>query len=266
MPMSPTRGVRTWAALWRIRVLHELHYRANLAINLLQVGVDLGVGLIAIRLVLANTESLNGWSASELLVVLGTYTMLDAIFRAVVWPNMSAIVRDVQDGTFDGVLVAPADDQLLVSTRELELWHLSGVVVGAGAVGYATGDLAGIDAGAVASYLVLFLIGVVLVYASFLSVTSLAFRLVDIEDLLFRLFQGASSSGRWPIGIYPGWLQAALTAIVPVAVAVTVPSSALTGRLSWTGLALTVAAGVAACSASRWVFRRSIRAYSGASA
>jgi ABC-2 type transport system permease protein len=266
MPASPVHGLRTWAALWRIRALHELHYRANLAINVFQVGVDIAIGVIAIRLVFANTDSLNGWSEAELLIVLGAYTMLDAIFRAVVWPNMAAIVSDVKDGTLDGVLVMPADDQLIVTTRELSVWDLSGVVIGAGVVAYGAGQLGGVGPSAIASFALLFVVGLAIVYSFFLAVTSLAFRLVDIEDLLFRLFQGASSSGRWPIGIYPGWLQAALTAIVPIAVAVSVPSSALTGRLSPWAFALSITVGVAAVAASRWVFRRGLRAYSGASA
>lgn len=109
-------------------------------------------------------------------------------------------------------------------------------------------------------------VAVAIVYGFFLAVTSLAFRLVDLRDLLFRLFQGASYSGRWPLGIYPNWLRIALTVIVPIGLAVTIPSSALAGRLSWAGLAASLAAGAAVLMWSRWVFRRGTQAYSGASA
>jgi ABC-2 type transport system permease protein len=43
---------------------------------------------------------------------------------------------------------------------------------------------------------------------------------------------GVYQAGRWPVGIYPGWLRTGLTFLVPIAFAVTVPAEALTGRLN----------------------------------
>jgi len=57
--------------------------------------------------------------------------------------------------------------------------------------------------------------------------------------LLPGRFDGVAADGgiradaaRWPITIYPGWLKSALTFLVPVAFAVTVPSQALVGRMT----------------------------------
>jgi len=118
----------------------------------------------------------------------------------------------------------------------------------------------------VVAYVLLVPAAAAVVYAFFLMVTSLAFRLVDLRDLLFRLFQGSSYSGRWPLGIYPNWLRVALTAIVPIGVAVTVPASALAGRLAWPGVVAALAVTVVVLAATRWLFRRAIAGYSGASA
>jgi ABC-2 type transport system permease protein len=45
------------------------------------------------------------------------------------------------------------------------------------------------------------------------------------------IFQAMYQAGRWPVSIYPIWLRPPLTFLVPVALAVTVPAQALTGRL-----------------------------------
>ena len=46
-----------------------------------------------------------------------------------------------------------------------------------------------------------------------------------VFDAIFQL-------ARYPIGVYPGWLQFALTWIIPVAVLTTIPAQALTGDIT----------------------------------
>jgi ABC-2 type transport system permease protein len=94
---------------------------------------------------------------------------------------------------------------------------------------------------------------------------ALAFWVVRMEHVL-ELFEGVYQTGRWPIGVYPGWLRYGITFLVPVGLAVTVPAEALTSRLH--PLTLLGAAGFAAglFAFTRWFWRFGLRRYSGASA
>jgi ABC-2 type transport system permease protein len=73
-------------------------------------------------------------------------------------------------------------------------------------------------------------------------------------------------AARWPVTIYPGWLRAILTFVVPVTFAVTMPSQALVGGLGGRLLGLTLALAVGLSVASRMLWRIGVRRYSGASA
>jgi ABC-2 type transport system permease protein len=73
-------------------------------------------------------------------------------------------------------------------------------------------------------------------------------------------------AGRWPVGIYPGWLRFMLTFLVPVAFAVTVPAEALTARLTLETLAGAVALASVLLIVSRVFWRYGVRNYTGASA
>ena len=86
-----------------------------------------------------------------------------------------------------------------------------------------------------------------------------------VENLLV-IFQSMYEAGRWPVGLYPGWLQFALTSLVPIAFAVTVPSEALTARLNSQTLLLAVALAVGLLLLSRWFWTFGVKRYSGASA
>ena len=70
-----------------------------------------------------------------------------------------------------------------------------------------------------------------IVYSFWLILATTAFWFVRIENILV-IFQSVYEAGRWPVGIYPAWLRFALTFLVPVAFAITVPAQALAGRLT----------------------------------
>ena len=80
------------------------------------------------------------------------------------------------------------------------------------------------------------------------------------------IFQGVYEAGRWPVGIYPNWLQAALTFLTPVAFAVTIPAQALVGRLNTTSLLSSLGVAIIMLLGSRLFWRFGIKHYAGASA
>jgi ABC-2 type transport system permease protein len=81
-----------------------------------------------------------------------------------------------------------------------------------------------------------------------------------------ELFDGVFQTGRWPVGIYPGWLRYSVTFLIPIAFAVTVPAEALTSRLDWQTLALAAGFTVVFFALARWFWRFGLSRYSGASA
>ena len=83
---------------------------------------------------------------------------------------------------------------------------------------------------------------------------------------MFEMFDNIYSTGRWPIGIYPTWLRAGLTFLVPVAFAVTAPASALTNRLLPQTVVLVLLMTVVSLFVSRRFWHYGLKNYSGASA
>ena len=107
--------------------------------------------------------------------------------------------------------------------------------------------------------------GAAIIYSFWLVLATTTFWFIKVENILV-IFQAVYSAGKYPVAIYPHWLKLAMTFLVPVAFAVTVPSEALVGRLSsevlWGALAM---AGVMLVGARAfWLW--GVRHYSGASA
>lgn len=251
---------------FRVGALNELQYRVNFFVQLLQSAVALGVGLAGLGLVFSHTTDLAGWSRAELLAVMGVHTLMLGLIKAVIEPNMTRLMEDVQQGTLDYALTKPEDAQLLVSVREIRVWNLLDVLVGGGVLAVALAQLGGgvgwaqglIFAAALA-------LGGLMLYSFWMILTTVSFRVVRAEPIL-NLFEGLYAAGRWPVGIYPGWLRGILTFLVPVAFAVTVPAEALTGRLNLGTLALAAALAAALLGLARLAWRVGLRSYAGASA
>ena len=114
-------------------------------------------------------------------------------------------------------------------------------------------------------FLALLGLGALLLYCFWLILATGAFWIVNMW-FLAELFEGVFQTGRWPIGIYPGWLRYSMTCLVPIGFAVTVPAEALTTRLHWPTVAAALGFAAALAVFTRWFWRFGLRRYSGASA
>jgi ABC-2 type transport system permease protein len=249
----------------RLSALNELQYRANFFMRFFSSLLTLANGLIGLALVFYHTESLAGWEPTELLVVVGVYTLIGGLIRALIQPNMWRIMDGVHEGTLDFILTKPEDSQLLVSIANFELWKLVDVIIGIAVLGYAVLKL-GIRIGMAEAviFAMVLICGGLMVYSLWLAIATTSFWVVRIWSL-FEFFENMYQAGRWPVGIYPSWLRMILTFLVPVAFAVTAPAEALTARLTAQTLLLALALAAFALVASRMFWKFGLRNYSGAS-
>jgi len=263
------RRVKSLRLVWislRLGVLNALQYRADFAIQVFQSLLSLGTALGGVAVVFSQTASLGGWRQEELIGLVGVYMIVAGLLGLVIRPSMERLMEGVRLGTLDFTLTKPADSQLLVSVKQVEVWKLLDVAIGVVVVLVAIvtlGERIGPDRAL--GFAVVLVAGVAIIYSFLLILATLAFWLVKLENILV-IFGSMYEAGRWPVGIYPPWLRIALTLVVPVAFAITVPIEALTGRLELATLGLTIGLAAAFLIGSRWFWIYGLRHYTGASA
>jgi ABC-2 type transport system permease protein len=254
------------ATYLRIAVSNELQYRLNLYLQLGQSAIALLVGLLGLQLVFSQTTDLAGWSASELLVVMGVYMLMGGVIRAYIQPNMLRLMEEIQQGSLDFALTRPVDGQVVVSLREFHFWSLVDFVLGllVVAVGVSRSQAqVGLWQGL--AFVAALLLGAVILYCFWLILSASAFWIIRVGEVV-ELFEGVYAAGRWPVRIYPRWLRLSLTFLIPVAFAVTIPAEALTGRLTPQALLGTFGLALVFMALARLVWRLGVKQYSGASA
>jgi ABC-2 type transport system permease protein len=251
---------------FKIGAMNEIQYRVNFFVQLFQSLLALGTGLIGLALVFSHTSELGGWTRPELLAVMGVHILMGGLIRTTIQPNMERLMGDVQEGTLDYALTKPADSQALISVREVRIWQAVDILVGFIVLAIAVAEIrASVGPGQALGFAAALLMGGLMIYCFWLMITTGAFWIIRMENVL-ELFQGVYQAGRWPVGIYPGWLRTGLTFLVPIAFAVTVPAEAVTARLTPETLLLAAAVTAGLMLLARWVWRTGLRHYSGASA
>ncbi|MCW2962101.1 MAG: transporter permease [Thermoleophilia bacterium] len=92
---------------------------------------------------------------------------------------------------------------------------------------------------------------------------SITFWTIEGEGILWAL-DDMYDHLRWPLQIFPPGLRMALSTVYPAGFAITVPASALTGRLGLSTALIACATAAAFLIAARLVWRVAIRRYEGA--
>ncbi len=260
-------SLRVLRAFLAIGVLNIVQYRSDFVIAVLNAVVSLVTQVLALSVIFTNTTDLKGWTADDLLVLIGVHFFLSGLIGLVVRPSMEALMEGIRLGTFDFLLTKPADSQLLASSQVVAPQAMTDVVVGVGVVAYGI-SRTGVtfDLGTLGLFLVTLAAGLVIVYCFLLLLSTMAFWFVKLDNILV-IFQALFGiAGRWPVTIFPGWMRPVLTFVVPIAFAVTVPAQALTGQLSTSGVLLSLGVAAAFLVASRAFWLVALRRYTGASA
>lgn len=251
----------------KLGFLNMVQYRANFVFEVIGVGTHLVTAFLGLAVVFNQTENLNGWSASDIVVLVGIQTMIGGLLGTVIEPSFSRFMEHVRLGTLDFTLTKPADAQTMVSLQRIEGGSIAGVIAGIFTLAYGLSRQAhAIGWDDALLFLAMLLAGVIIVYCFLLMLSTLVFWFVKLDNILVIFGTSFGIAGSWPITIYPGWLRAGLTFVVPVAFAVTIPAQSLTGRLSAPWAVGTIAAALGFVVVSRLFWRFGLRHYTGASA
>jgi ABC-2 type transport system permease protein len=258
-------GLRVLVTYLRAALAVELEYRVNLAAQALEAFTGLLMSLGAVALLFSRTSSLAGWSARDLVVLVGAYTIVGGFINLVIQPSLQRLVRDVASGAFDATLLKPADSQFLAGIGQIQVWKIVDVVFGVAtvSVALATGP-AGPSAGDVGLFALALALGAVAIASAWCILATTVFWFVNVENILVTA-QILLQSGRWPVNVFPRWLRWLLTVIVPVGAAVTFPADVVTHGFDGAAALTAVAVTVSLAALSRWFWLRGIARYASAS-
>jgi ABC-2 type transport system permease protein len=258
--------LRLLRVFYRTSIQTDMEYRADFYTRIVASLLGLLTTAGALSVAYHYTSEIKGWSISQTMVLLSVYYLMDGLIEMFIAPNMREIMNQVRQGTLDFVLMKPVSAQFMATFRTLNVWRIVNVLVGTGLSIFTITRL-GLQIGFWQSFQFAFTLiaAVSVVYSVWLFLVTLTFwfvKLENIEQLVWQAFE----AGRYPIDIYPVWLKAGLTYVIPVAFIITVPAPALSGKLDPTSLVVAPLVAIAMLSLSSAFWKFGLKHYTGASA
>ncbi len=253
-------------ALLKINIQQELAYRVDTIINILTGVFWLAWELVGLSIIFSNTQSIGGWRLGDIVALLGVFRLINTFMQMVVWPNTEKFNSGIREGTLDYTFLQPVNSQFMVSFSRIVVWNAWNLVIGIGliCVGLFFTNSSLPDAASVIAFLLLTISGGVIIYSLWVVLIALTFWFTKFDNNV-TLMQALMDAGRYPATVYPVWLRAIVTFVVPIAVATTIPLQALRGELAWWQMLLALMAGMVAFLLSRLVWLAGTKRYSGAS-
>ena len=239
--MKVKRYLSVLGLLWSAALAAEMEYRANFVLATLTSLGNLSGSLFGLFLFYRTGYTFEGWSWLEALVVLGIFTVLQGFSSTFLAPNLNSIVKHVQQGTLDFVLLKPISSQFWLSSHTLSPWGLPDLLFGGVLIGYA-GQRLGVEIGDYLLSAVPLLFGFASLYSLWFMLGATSIWFVKVYNVT-EVLRGLLEAGRYPMVAYPTAYRFFFTFVVPVAFLTTVPAEAMLGRVQ---LGWVVGAGVLA--------------------
>lgn len=240
---------------------YRLDFVLNGAVSLLWTVT----GLVPFYVAFHDRPPVEGWTYESALVVVAIFTMLKAVLDGAVNPSLLTVVDQIRMGTFDFVLLKPADAQFLVSTTKFNVFHVADILAGLGLttwaflkMGHAPNLLS------ILSALLMLVAATVLLYSIWILVISAAFWVIKVDNLAY-LFSSIFDFARWPVSIFKGVWRILFTFIIPIGIMTTYPAEALLGTLTMSVFLGTIFGACLFALVARIVWTKALGHYTSAS-
>jgi ABC-2 type transport system permease protein len=248
------------------RIRSQLQYRLSFALTVTGNVLLTSLDFAAILVLFGQVDALGDWSVSEVALLYGISSVSFALTDIVVG-QLDQLPRMIREGEFDQILVRPLGSLLQVVSADVALRHLGRLLQGLIVLAVALTQLdVAWTAGRAAMLLVAIVAGVAIFAGVWVAFSSIAFWLIDSQEVCNAFTYGGSFSAQYPVNIFGRWLRRLVVFVIPVAFVAYYPSLYVLDKPDELGLptalqfvspAVAIAVGLAA-----WmVWRNAVRRY-----
>lgn len=210
-------------SLFSISSKRYLENRINTFANVMATAISIFITIIFINVIFTHTQTLNGWSQSQLLFLLGISRVLLSLYSALFQRSINRMPDYIRSGELDILLIKPLSAQFFLSFRLSRPFELFNAIAGFVLVAYALNQLdLVISTINVVALIVGLICGMVILYSIHYLLATLSIWIVNFYSLGV-IFYLITNPLFLPTNIYGKTVSLVLTYIVPLGFIVMIP-------------------------------------------
>ena len=225
-------GLSLYLRSARAAMRAKMQYKGDFVAGLLLYAALSATDFLMIAAILTRFPRLGGWDVYEVGLLYGMASIAMGLYRTF-GAELHEFERYLVRGEFDVLLLRPWPTLLTLLGRNVEPERLGNALQGAIILSLCAKRL--MDAGAldpleVAYVAAASILGTLVPFSLALITAAAGFWVVRIGELQTFVMYAPVSASHYPLTIYPGWLRALLTGVLPVGFMNFVPVQYLLGK------------------------------------
>ncbi|NEW06988.1 hypothetical protein GK047_13335 [Paenibacillus sp. SYP-B3998] len=209
--------IRLYILLIKASLRSRMQYKFNFLFSTLMAGMVHASEFLMVALVLMRFGNIQGWTLYEVCYLYGVMMMSKAIYRSLA-SDVHHLEKYLVTGDLDPLLTRPIPVLLALMTQNNRILFAEiaqGIFLLAISV-HALMAAGQIDWSVIPLTLLIIGTGTIVLFAIGLATAAAGFWLTRIEALQNMTEDASQTAARYPLSLYPKWLQGALLVLIPV--------------------------------------------------
>ncbi len=221
--------------------------------------------LVFVNVIFSQVSEIGGWSKGEVLVLFTVQEIFIGVMWAFLIPGIIDFSRAVRKGDLDFLFLKPMPARFLVTFQRFEFDQYFRIAVLIFLLGVFLNNL-GINLSVISltSFLVLFLMGIIIFYSLFFSVSIISFWFINLFNLE-DLFDSVLNVGKYPYSIFQGGAKFIFLYVIPIGFISAFPTQALLGNSMSLAIPIALILTIVTFSFSQLFWSFALKRYSSAS-
>lgn len=245
---------RLFVLLIKATLRSRMQYKFNFIFSTIMASFVQIAEFLMVALVMMKFGQIHGWTLYEVSYLYGVMMISKAIYRTLA-SDVHHLEKYLVSGDLDAILIRPVPVLLALMTQNsrilfaeigqgLILLYISmKALLASGQIGWS----------ALPWTVFIILTGAVILFAIGLATAAAGFWLTRIESLQNMTEDASQTAARYPLSIYPKWLQGALLVLIPVGFVNYIPALYILRHQGGIGLPLGT---LAVSAAAMWLAMR----------
>lgn len=259
------RYITLYMSFIRFSFSRALEFRLDFWFRIFMDVIYYVINIAFFKIIYNHTGILGGWNEQQVMVFVGTYLVVDALFMTIFSNNIWWLPTLVNKGELDYYIVRPVSSLFFVSVREFAINSFVNLVMAVAILAWAVSQVP--QSFAIGQYLffaLLLLNGVFLYFMVNLCFILPVFWLHSARGLGMTFYAAGRFMER-PHRIFSGFTRVALMTVLPMSMMASIPASLFLDGFDLALYAQLLAVTAAFFGIIVMVWNRGLRAYSSAS-